>query len=349
MPMTRPAAFVFAFLAISLPIGAAGQVPDDSPVVEAGVEVSAGPHGDGEWSSVGGRVALNLDSRTALEGAFSPERVRDDFSHVDYLTVQLRRTLHRFGNGSLFGALGGAIATRYLDSRYYGEFYSPVESVSRTVGVSFAFGGTVEVAPYLAVRGETQYVLGENSLLRFGGGVTVPVGGRYPGRGVTIDAPGLAGTPGASIRGGQTVWITTSAGREYAGEVASRSPDAVTLRHPGGATTITTSDITLIEKPDTLLNGTLIGMVSAGAGGALLGGVLGDLVCEGSSGCVFIGALLVGGMGAGGGGLVGAMVDAFRDGRQVIYRRTPPSRGARLSLTPAVSRAGASLGGVLRW
>jgi hypothetical protein len=331
------------------PVAAAAQVVEGTPVLEVGADVSAGPHGDGEWSSFGGRVRLNFDRRTAVEGLYSPERVRGEFSQADYFTVHVRRSLHMFDGGALFGGLGVSFASRtYREVRYFDPGPS-FTFTSNSIGPSFALGAEVEVAPYLAVRGETQYVLSDASILRFSGGVSVPIGGRYPGRAVTVDAPSIARTPLARVRSGQMVWVTMGDGREYQGEVAARSPAALTLRHAGGATTIATSDIQRIEAPDTLLNGVTIGMGAGGAAGGVLGGIIGDLVCEQAGGCVAIGALLVGGMGAGMGGLVGVIVDSFRETRQPVYERGPASSGAQLIVAPVISRDRAEVSGAIRW
>jgi hypothetical protein len=342
-------AAVITIASLAIPGAAAAQVADGTPVVEGGVDFSAGPHGDGGWSSLGVRAKLNVNSRTAIEGTYSPDNDRDGFSQVDYSTVQVRRSLHTFGGGSLYGGLGVAFGAHTFREPPFPGLTPGFSFRSHSAGPSFSFGGELEVAPYLALRGETQYVLSDDSVLRFTGGASVPLGGRYPGRGVTIDAPSLARTPIARLRSGQSVWITTADGREYHGEVASRAPDSLTLRHPGGATAIATSDIDRIEAPDTLTNGILVGMGSGGTAGAVLGGIIGDLVCEESSGCAVIGALFVGGMGAGIGGLVGAIADSVRDNRRPIYDRRGPRTGARLFFSPVVSRDVAGVTGTVRW
>jgi hypothetical protein len=326
---------------------AIAQVSAGQPVVELGVEYSAGPHGDGEWSSIGGRVLIRIDDRTALEGVFSPERDRDNFSHVDYLTVQLRRDVHLFDGGAVFGTLGGAFSSNEYKQYAYPSLEPIGTFTEREFGPSFGFGAEVRAARYLAVRGEAQYVLSQDSVLRLGGGISVPIGAPYPPRAVTIDPPSLARTPLARVRSNRIVWVTVQDGREYKGQVVSRSPDALTLRHPGGATTIATSDISVIETPDSLVNGVWIGAVAGGAVGAAVGGGIGDFACEGSGGCVFFGAVLVGGIGGGIGALAGAVVDSIRDGRQTLFERRVGPR-ASVTLAPVIGR-NRGIAGVVRW
>lgn len=319
-----------------------------TPVLEVGAEISRAAQGDGPWTSLGGRLRLNFDRRTAIEGIFSPERGPDDYWQADYFTVQVRRSLHTWNGGVLFGALGGTIG-----HHTFREVPAPGRDplytfTSRSLGPSFSFGTEVEVAPYLALRAETQYVLSDDSMLRFSGGASVPIGGRYPGRGTIENTASLARTPLARVRSGQHVWITVSDGQEYAGEVVSRAPGAVTLRHRHGATSIATTDIVRIDAPDRLLNGIMIGMGAGGAAGAVLGGILGDFVCESSNGCVTIGALLVGGMGAGMGGLIGAMVDGVRDNRRPVYDRSTTPR-TQVTLAPILSREQRGLSAMIRW
>jgi hypothetical protein len=335
-------------LLLTMPVIAMAQGAVRTPVVEVGADVSGAAQGDGPWTSLGGRLRLNFDRRTAVEGIFSPERGPDDYWQADYVTVQVRRSLHTWDGGVLFGALGATVG-----HHTFREVPAPGREplytfTSRSLGPSFSFGTEVEVAPYLAFRAETQYVLSDDSMLRFSGGVSVPIGGRYPGRDNTESKASLARTPLAQVRSGQHAWITVADGREYAGEVVSRGPDAVTLRHRRGATSIATADIVRIDAPDRLLNGIMIGMGAGGAAGGVLGGILGDFVCESSNGCVTVGALLVGGMGAGMGSLIGAMVDGIRDNRRPVYDRSATPR-AQVTLAPVLSRDKRGVAAIIRW
>jgi hypothetical protein len=327
---------------------AAAQDVGRLPIVEVGADISGAAQGDGPWSSLGGRLRLNFDRRTAIEGIWSPERGPDDYWQADYVTVQLRRSLHTWNGGVLFGALG-ATTGRHTFREVPAPGRDPVYTfTSQSFGPSFSFGSDLEIAPYLALRAETQYVLSDNGMLRFSGGASVPIGGRYPGRGITEDTASLARTPLAQIRSGQHVWITVADGEEYAGEVVSRAPGAVTLRRRHGGTSIATADIVRIDAPDRLLNGIMIGVGAGGAAGAVLGGIIGDFVCESSNGCVTMGALLVGGMGAGMGGLIGAMVDGVRDNRRPVYDRSANPR-PQVTLVPVLSRDKRGVSATIRW
>jgi hypothetical protein len=243
---------------------------------------------------------------------------------------------------ALFGVLGVSRATRYFDNP---EF--PV-GPQTSWGPTFGFGAEVPLLAYLRARGEVQYALSQEALLRFSGGVSVPLGGRFL---TSSDADRVVASagPAGQVSLGQTVWIVTSAGRRVHGEVIERTTDRVTLSHRGGATSMATSEIQQIDATDHLLNGVLIGAAVGAAGGGTLG-IMGSRVwCEGSDSCVVLGTMLLGGLGGGIGTLAGAIVDSFRDAPREVYRRGTAPAGSTVALTPVVTARGVGAAGVITW
>ena len=321
--------------------------PFARPPVEVGVDVSAGPGADGDWGSIGPRLGLNFNARTALEISLAPQTSRGSFSSVDYGFVQLKQRLHAFDRAALFGTLGVA-PSRQVFSDELARPYPASYPTSYSFGPAFGFGTEVEVGPHLALRAETQYVLSQRSLLRFVGGATVPIG-RFPDRSRTADSPELAASPAGLVRIGQTVWVTSSDGREVKGEVVSRTIQGLTMRHPRGAVSVAMPDIRRIEVTDGLGDGIAVGSITGGITGGVLGWIGGLAWCEGEDGCRAFSTLLLGGLGTGIGALAGAVVDSFRDTRRPLFDAARPSAGLRVDLGPVVSSGGAGVSGTIRW
>jgi hypothetical protein len=317
------------------------------PPVELGADVSSGPDGAGGWSSISPRVTVNLTNRTALETVYAPQQNRARFSHVDYVLVQLKRTLLSRDRVSLFGALGVSQATRYYDAVEVETPFPGVYEPNRTWGPTLGFGAEVPLAPFLRLRGEAQYVLSQEALLRFAGGVTLPVG-RYPSPPSAAERAAMTGTPAGAVDLGQTVWITSADGRRVQGEVVSLSADGMTLSHASGATAFAAGQIQRIEATDHLLDGVLVGAgVGAAAGGAF-GVMLGRVLCEDTDSCVLFATLVLGGLGGGMGTLAGAIIDSFRDAPRPVFER-PIARGASLRLAPLITTGRLGAGGMVRW
>lgn len=318
-----------------------------TPVLEIGAEVSGGPGADGEWRAFGPRLGVNVNSRTAFEVRVSPQLNRDRFSWVDYGVVHLKRSLHAFDRGSLFGTVGVAGSRQQYSEEPRGP-YAYVYPTQYAFGPAFGFGAELEVAPRLALRAEAQYILSQRSLLQFTGGVTIPLG-RYLDRSRARDTRELAASPVGRLRLGETVWVTAGDGREVKGEVTSRSLHGLTVRHATGAVSVAMPEIRKIEIPDGLGDGMAVGGVTGGITGGVLGWLGGHAWCEGGADCQVFSTLLVGGLGAGVGTLAGAIVDSFRDTRRPLYDAASAAQGRTVVLAPLVSKNAVGLGGVVRW
>jgi hypothetical protein len=134
---------------------------------------------------------------------------------------------------------------------------------------------------------------------------------------------------------GDTIWVTDAQGREVKGKVQGLDAASLTLesRTP---LSFAPSDVRVIQerRPDSVKNGALIGM---GAGMAV--GIVSMLTLD-FEGCTFgcVAAVLgyFGGIGAG----VGALVDAMIPGKkQAVYRAPGSLPSARLSLAPLITPA----------
>jgi hypothetical protein len=316
------------------------------PIIELGGELSAGPGADGDWQALGARIGVNFNERTALEVAVAPQLNRDDFTRVDYGFVQLKRSLHTFDRGSLFGTLGISQSRQDFPGQYSDPFPDSYPT-NYSWGPAFGFGAEIEVAPYLGLRGDVQYILSQDSLLRFVGGATIPMG-RYRDRSRALDPPELAASPAGRVRLGQTVWVTSADGREVKGEVVARSLQGLTIRHAFGSVAVSMPEIRKIEITDGLGDGIAVGAITGGITGGVMGWILGGAWCEGGEGCQAFSSLLIGGLGTGVGSLAGAIVDSFRDTRRPLFD-AGSRHGLHISVAPVLAQRQAGIGGAISW
>jgi hypothetical protein len=137
------------------------------------------------------------------------------------------------------------------------------------------------------------------------------------------------------LKVGDTIWVTDAQGREVKGKVQGLDAASLTLeaRTP---LSFAPSDVRVIQerRPDSVKNGALIGM---GAGGAVAIVSMLTLDFEGCTfGCVAAVLGYCGGIGAG----VGALVDAMIPGKKQAVYRAPGAAGAssaRLSFAPVIT------------
>ena len=132
---------------------------------------------------------------------------------------------------------------------------------------------------------------------------------------------------------GDTVWVTDAQGREVKGRILSLGTDALALE--GGGRTYGPADVTTIQvrRADSLRNGALIGL---GIGGGLVLVACLANAESGDAGWCVLGAAIYGGIGAG----IGVGIDALIPGKKLVAYRAPGSAGlshARLSVAPVVT------------
>jgi len=143
------------------------------------------------------------------------------------------------------------------------------------------------------------------------------------------------------VRPGETISVVDAAGREMTGRIVELWPSKLALRRAAGTHEVLERDVQTIwqRRGDSLRNGALWGLGSGAALGglaalAMLGGH------EGTTGWAAILAAFYGGIGAG----IGVGVDALVQSRQVIYAR-PAAEAAPLGVAPIVGggRAGVAV------
>lgn len=137
------------------------------------------------------------------------------------------------------------------------------------------------------------------------------------------DFQGLA----ATVHPGERVIITETGGRTYTADVIETSPSTLTVRgrRQRAARVLTPADIAKVHRPDSVMNGVLMGM----AGGVLVAAVS----CSGAGGewgeaCLPVTSLALLPLG----GLFGALVDASMHRR--LYVAPLPPGTIRLGLRP---------------
>ena len=135
------------------------------------------------------------------------------------------------------------------------------------------------------------------------------------------------------VKPGDTISVTDNTGREFKGQIASLSSSSLALLVEGGRRDLTEVEITTIrqDRQDSLGNGAKWGL-GIGAGLGLAAGVAIASGDGNASALIPILALVYGGLGAG----VGAGLDALILSNQIIYYK--PSNSARLTVSPLVTR-----------
>ncbi|MEO7190951.1 MAG: hypothetical protein ABI051_07830 [Vicinamibacterales bacterium] len=306
--MSRVQTVLLVMAALVCPSMSSAQLSGTGAGLEVGADLSGSPDGYGGWWSLSPRIAIRAGSRTTVEVSFAPELSRAGVSHVDYLLAHMRRTVHQFDTGRVVASAGLA--------QYHSVFYSPYRvgsSRDTNWGPTMGIGTEIDLATYLRLRLDVQYVITDRQLLRFGGGLTVPIG-----RAVSAardDAP--SGWP--RLRRGQTVWVTDEAGIRTKGDLTSLSATELTVTRRGGGRTLATANVRRIEVPDRVVDGLAAGGITGGVAGGVLGALLFHSLCEQDGPCAALGAMIFGGLGGGMGALTGVLVDSFHDGRRTVY------------------------------
>ena len=134
------------------------------------------------------------------------------------------------------------------------------------------------------------------------------------------------------VRPGDTISVVDAGGREMTGRIVELSPSKLALRGAAGTREVLESDVQTIwqRRGDPLRNGALWGLGT----GAALGGLAALATLrehEGATGWAAIAAAFYGGIGAG----IGVGIDALIQGRQVIFAR-PAAGAAALGVAPLV-------------
>ena len=315
--------------------GAALAQPPRPPAAELGVHVSKkiDDYAPVTWSP---RVTLNLTHLTALEGtadimkSFAEPYEGGTRTSSRGYAAHWRQTLLTSGRWQIFGVLGAGInrvEQNYpefiLQGRDGPEVRPAFTFVDTEPVVHFGPAVQVEMAPWLALRGDVRLTIGDNN-----GGVRGIVGGVIPLGRFRAGARPTGSTPVLAawqrVKPGKEIWVTTDTGALVHGEIAAFSNNTLTVRQHHRDVTIGLEDVRLVEGRDSLKNGFFIGAGSGAIAGGLLFGWAASVFCE-SEPCDDVeGFAIVLGAASGVaiGGLLGAMVDSLIPGRQALYERT---------------------------
>ena len=351
-------------LMMGMPGIALAQSPD-GPIVELGAQGSKRISDEGvAWAL---SLTVPLTRRTAIEATADVQKSFELMweggtrRSAREFSVHWRQTVFTSGRWQIFGLLG---AGRDRVEHHYPEriLHGRVEPASTNVQSEFVahFGPAVQVqlAPWLALRGDVRLALGERDR-----GVNVLVGAVIPiGRhraadphGAAVPATAIPGTkpkPARSapppekwrrLKPGREVWVTTNTGSLVHGDIVAISDSGLSIREQDREVTIRLDDVRLVEGRDGLMNGFLIGAVP----GAVAGGLVFFSAASGICGSCDIneGAWILPGAVAGGivGGLLGMMVDGLNPGRQTLFG------GSTTVVTPVITPTKKAIDVAIRW
>jgi hypothetical protein len=326
-------------LMVVMPGIALAQSPD-RPIVELGAQVSKKASDSGLVGQAL-RLTVPLKRLTAIEvtadvqtsavvvAPFQRETSEREFS------VHWRQTVFASGRLQIFGVLGGG--RNRVETNDERIVQGRVELVDRSVVSEFVahFGPAVQVelAPWLALRGDLHGIIGQrDSGVRGMVGAVIPIrrsrGGDPPSAPAPATIPDAKPKPAGSkfppanwrrLKPGREVWVTTNTGSLVHGDIVAISDSSLTILEQGREVTIRLDDVRWVEGRDGLRNGFLIGAVP----GAVAGGVSAYSVASGICGSCDINgsAWILPGAVAGGivGGLLGMMVDGLIPGRQTLF------------------------------
>ena len=350
----RDLSVVVVMLMAAMPSLALAQPPSPPPI-EVGAQIAKkiDDPSPRRWTA---RVTLNLTPLTALEGTadFQPTFVQPfeggTTTSARGYSGHWRQTLIRSGRWQVFGVLGAGtnrVEQNFPERIFPGRDGPQVVPASTLVDTDFvahlAPGVQVEVAPWLALRGEIRLTVGDNN----GGvrgliGAAVPIGRFRAGDRPTGPTPPLAAWQ--RVKPGREVWITTDSGSLLHGEVAAVSNSTLTLLRKDGAVTVRLDEVRLVEGHDSLKNGLFIGAASGAVAGGVLFGWASSVFCEGDCDGLETVAILFGAAsGVAVGGLIGAMVDGIIPGRQSLFG------GNAIRMTPVVTHAKKAVDVTIRW
>jgi hypothetical protein len=157
-----------------------------------------------------------------------------------------------------------------------------------------------------------------------------------PGAGLAQPAPPNVDL-GDVLKIGDAVRVEDVAGRTWKGGVTRLGATEFEVMVDGTRTLFLTDDLREVAVAgDSLANGTLIGLGIGGALGLSMGGFSGEY----RGGDAIAGLLIFGGVGAG----LGVGIDALIRGERVVYRRSSTAR-----LVPFPTRDGFGLVAYVRW
>ncbi|HUR21500.1 MAG TPA: hypothetical protein VMZ90_11865 [Vicinamibacterales bacterium] len=346
---------VIVLLAAATPEMALAQ-PPRPPAVELGVQASK-KFVDPTPVTLSPRVTLNLTHLTAIEGTAD---IRRSFvepyeggtrTSSRGLSAHWRQTVFASGRWQVFGVLGAGtnrVEQNYPELVVQGRDGPEVRPAFTFVNTEFVAhlgpAVQVEVAPWLALRGDVRLTVGDNN-----GGVRGMVGGVIPiGRFRAGDRPARSTPPLAAwqrVKPGREVWVTTNTGSLVHGEIAAITGSTLSVRQQDRDVTINLDDVRFVEGRDSLKNGFFIGAGSGAVAGGLLFGWASSVFCESDS-CNSLEAVAVlfgAASGAAVGGLVGAMVDGIIPGRQTLFA------GNTIRVMPAMTPTEKALNVTIRW
>ena len=342
-------------LIVGMPGVALAQSPD-RPAVELGAQGSKRINDRGVPVAWALRLTVPLKRRTAIEVTADIQQSYQSVQESARISarefnVHWRQTVFTAGRWQVFGVLGGGrnrVVRNVPEFRGHGQVIPPYTFVVSEFVAHFGPGVQVELAPWLALRGDLRGTLGEkDSGVRVMVGAVIPIG-RF-GAGDKPGAPAAQSTPPPAkwrrLKPGREVWVwvTTDTRSLVHGDIVAITDSSLTIREQDREVTIRLDDVRLVEGVDSKKNGFLIGAVPGAVAGGLVFFSAASSICGSCD--IDEGAWILPGAVAGGivGGLLGMMVDGLNPGRQKLFG------GSTTVVTPVITPNRKAIDVAIRW
>ena len=361
--MPRPNVVLFVFCYLTLAGRAAfAQAGLPGPLVDVGVDGTLTASGGVSGETLTPRITFNLNPGLALTLRADATLAKDHLGpyprQARLVDLEVHGQMAHLGPLALQGIAGAGVRWRTDFTPRYGTEFKPAsgstpatmtlrqvaDHVDRTslvglmgLGAVERFGGRLEWRQDFRVSADS-----DGLDVSVSSGVSVPIG-RYE----TRRAGQFADIGRDRVRTGEHLWITQDDGSIAEGVVGDVNSGSIELLRRSGRWLVDTTRVRRVEAPDRIRDGITTGAIIGGLGFGVYGALIGRSICE----CDDLWtptllAMTVGGFGAGGGALVGALSDSLHVGRRTILDR---DSSARVSIAPILGRKRAGALATIGW
>jgi small nuclear ribonucleoprotein (snRNP)-like protein len=324
------------------------------PLTRVDFGLSGVAMGQGEpGTAIAPSLGVHFTPDDVIEGSFDRVRTHRDYPFAvgetrhDYVTIQYRRVLARLRHATVSATAGVSFVRgyeRYETSPAYVAYGYNDEYSEKGVGPATGIEVDWALTERLAVRTGVRLGITSNGQgsVRGAVGVIVPLDGRplrrKPAPTRAWDDP----LSGVARHVGARVWITTASGQPLAGRLEAVDDHRFLVDVGGRTIDVPLAEITRVDAPDGIHDGSLRGLGL----GALGGGLIGAAVCRCDEYTVF-GVIAGAATGSVFGTIGGLIIDSLTPHRQTVFDRRTARR--EISLAPIFGTRAAGVGGRIRW